>query len=118
MAITALQNTLDESYNAGINFYWALRYAPATPVYWALQFVPQGQKVANINSSNQAQILQANQFVIDAGVLNTSNQRIRVSTKYGRNLNSGDSVYLCLMQNVAVGSLVLQGLVAYSVAFK
>ena len=49
----------------------------------------------------------ANQFVIDAGVLNTSNQRIRVSTKYGRNLNSGDSVYLCLMQNVAVGSLVL-----------
>ena len=92
--------------------------APATPVYWALQFVPQGQHVSNINSSNQAQILMANQFVIDAGVLNTSNQRIRVSTKYGRNLNSGDSVYLCLMQNVSVGSLVLQGLVAYSVAFK
>lgn len=92
--------------------------SPSTPVYWALQFVPQGQTVANINSSNRAQILQANQFVIDAGVMSTSNQRIRVSTKYGRNLNSGDSVYLCLMQNVATGVLVLQGLVSYSIAYK
>lgn len=47
--------------------------SPSTPVYWALQFVPQGQTVANINSSNKAQILQANQFVIDAGVMSTSN---------------------------------------------
>ena len=29
MAITALQNTADDSYSAGINFYWALRYVPA-----------------------------------------------------------------------------------------
>ena len=29
MAITALQNATEGAYNAGINFYWALRYVPA-----------------------------------------------------------------------------------------
>ena len=29
MAITALQNATGGAYNAGINFYWALRYVPA-----------------------------------------------------------------------------------------
>ena len=29
MAITALQNATGGAFNAGINFYWALRYVPA-----------------------------------------------------------------------------------------
>ena len=91
---------------------------PATPVFWALQFVPQGQNPSNINTSNYAQILQANQFVIDSGVFNANNQRIRISTKYGRNLNSGDRIYLCFMQNVKVGVLTLAGIVSYSIAYK
>ena len=29
MAITALQGVTDGAFNAGVNFYWALRYVPA-----------------------------------------------------------------------------------------
>ena len=73
--------------------------ADTQPFYYALVFVPAGyepQRIALPNEGTAVPAYDANQFVISQGVLDFSGGPLRIRSPLSRNLNSGDSIYLCI----------------------
>jgi len=69
------------------------------PFYYALVFVPAGYNPQRINLPVEGTAIaayDANQFVISQGVLDFSGGPLRIRSPLSRNLNSGDSIFLCL----------------------
>ena len=90
MAITALQNTLDSSYNAGINFYWALRYVPAGQGVNApsLPGSYSGSSASAIGMFSNAQ------FTLASGMYMANDRAISIALPNPVSLQSGDSIAL------------------------
>ena len=90
MAITALQNTLDGSYNAGINFYWALRYVPAGQGVNApsLPGSYSGSSASAIGMFSNAQ------FTLASGMYMANDRAISIALPNPVSLQSGDSIAL------------------------
>ena len=68
------------------------------PMAYALVYVPEGYEPQRINLPNggfATSMYEANQFVISEGILDFSGGPLRIRSPLSRNLNSGDSIYLC-----------------------
>lgn len=65
----------------------------AAPIYYALVYVPEGYS-ANALFSSSSSLYEPNQFVMQAGVMDSSAGPIRIRSPISRNLNSGDSIWL------------------------
>ena len=90
MAITALQNNADDSYNAGINFYWALRYVPA-----GQSVNPPTMPSSFTGSGSYAVALFANsQFTFASGMYMANDRAISIPLPNPVSLQSGDSIAL------------------------
>lgn len=63
-------------------------------IYWALVYVPEGTVPNYLNSSGD--LYQPSQWVLSSGILNTIQGKSRIYTPLAKNLNKGDSIYLCL----------------------
>ena len=87
------------------NFTLSMQYSGfQCPIAFALVYVPEGQAPQQINraawsesSTAPTSLYEPNQNVIMQGLLPvTSNSRQEFRTRLARNLNSGDTIFLCL----------------------
>ena len=87
-------------------------------VYWALVYVPQQTAVGvmQTSSTTAVSLYEPNQFVMSCGVFDFSAGPVRISSPISRNLNSGDSIYLCLASTTST-TFSLNGVVNYAVTF-
>ena len=95
--------------------------APYVGLYWALVYVPEGytpQAFGVPDAENPSvDLYGANQFVMDAGVIDFDAGPQRIRTPLSRNLNSGDSIVLLL--RTTVGSAVgVHGVVKYAITLQ
>lgn len=70
-----------------------------SPFYWALIYLPEGQTPNELASSGQ--LYTPSQFVINSGIVTSTQGKMRISSRLARNLNQGDSIYLLLGTNNA-----------------
>lgn len=95
------------------------------PIYWALVYVPQGTQPQALNVTDAAaSFYEPNQNVIMQGIQTSDNESKTYSTRLARNLNSGDSIYLCVaskyLHNIAAEEViesVVSALLNYAVTF-
>lgn len=95
------------------------------PIYWALVYVPQGTQPQALNVTDAASsFYEPNQNVIMQGIQTSDNESKTYSTRLARNLNSGDSIYLCVaskyLHNIATEEVietVVSALLNYAVTF-
>ena len=90
MAITALQSTTGGDYNAGINFYWALRYVPAgqsvnSPTM-PTSFAGPGTYAIGLFANSQ--------FTFASGMYMANDRAISISLPNPVSLQSGDALVL------------------------
>ena len=85
-------------------------------IYWALVYVPEGL-VPNF-LHDVGDLYQPSQWVLSTGIINTGQNRTRITTPLAKNLNKGDRIFLVL------GSTALQQylptisyLVRYAICF-
>ena len=91
MAITALQNTAnDGAYNAGINFYWALRYVPAGQSINA----PSMPSSLSGSSTSAIGVFSNAQFTLASGMYMANDRAISIALPNPVSLQSGDSIAL------------------------
>lgn len=69
------------------------------PFYWALIYLPEGQTPNELSSTGQ--LYTPSQFVINSGIVTSTQGKMRIASRLARNLNQGDSIYLLLGTNVA-----------------
>lgn len=70
-----------------------------TPIAFALVYVPQGTNPSSITlgtESAAASLYEPNQNVILSGVYTAGDSALRIRSSLARNLNSGDSIVLCM----------------------
>lgn len=71
--------------------------------YWALVYLPEGSVANELKSTDQ--LYTPSQFVINSGIVNAEQGKMRISSRLARNLNQGDSIYLLIGTNSsAVGT--------------
>lgn len=95
------------------------------PIYWALVYVPQGTQPQALNVTDAAaSFYEPNQNVIMQGIQTSDNETKTYSTRLARNLNSGDSIYLCVASKYLhtitaeeVIQTVVSALLNYAVTF-
>lgn len=67
------------------------------PIYWALVYVPEGTQPNYLNETGD--LYQPSQWVLSTGILNLLNGKSRIKTRLAKNLNKGDTIYLCMGTN-------------------
>ena len=87
----------------------------AHTAYWVLAYVPQGTSTGNINITG-ANMYEPNQFVMNCGVVDFSAGPVRFTSPVSRNLNSGDSIVL-VMLNPAGEAATYRYCVRYAITF-
>jgi len=90
-------------------------------LYWAIVYVPEGytpQAFSVPTAENPSvDLYAANQFVMDAGVIDFDAGPQRIRTPLSRNLNSGDRIVLLL--RTTVGSAIgVHGVVKYAITLQ
>jgi len=66
----------------------------ANPIYWALVYVPEGTLPNYLNETGD--LYQPSQWVLSTGILNLISGKSRITTRLAKNLNKGDTIYLCM----------------------
>lgn len=84
---------------------------------WALVFVPAGTSAGAVLRSGN--FYEPNQFVMAQGTYLTTAGPLRVFSPLARNLNSGDSVVLCMrILNSETLGFTVQGTISYAVTLQ
>jgi len=89
--------------------------------YWALVYVPQGTTPGNLTVNvvtGTTGMYEPNQFVMNCGVVDPSAGPIRFTSPVSRNLNDGDSIYLCVRNTNADVPVTYNAVVRYAITLQ
>jgi len=85
---------------------------------WALFYLPAGMTPPGFNAIT-GPLIEPNQFVLNAGMIDHDAGPIRISSPVSRNLNSGDRIVLLVRAIAnATFSIPLTGLVRYAITLQ
>ena len=86
--------------------------------YWAIVYVPQGTTASNLNVNRvtgSTGMYEPNQFVMNCGCIDPAAGPIRFTSPVSRNLNDGDSIYLCVRNTNNTAAVVYNAVVRYAI---
>ena len=83
-------------------------------LYWALVYVPHGTSPSPLSITGSS-MYEPNQFVMNAGIVDSTAGPIRFHAPVSRNLNSGDTIYLIMHDAGGAANVEIFGVVRYAV---
>jgi len=89
--------------------------------YWAIVYVPQGTTPGNLTvniGTGTTGMYEPNQFVMNCGVVDPTAGPIRFSSPVSRNLNDGDSIYLCVRNTNNDQPVTYNAVVRYAITLQ
>ena len=89
--------------------------------YWALVYVPQGTTAGNLSVNRvtgTTGMYEPNQFVMNCGCIDPAAGPIRFTSPVSRNLNDGDSIYLCVRNTNNSAAVTYNAVVRYAITLQ